>query len=810
MHSHAPNPPTRWGSLSLRLTAVFVAVLVTAAFAVGYLFDRGRAEAVERREREQLRLDAERGADEVEGFVRRLRADVRFFADTPPIHGIRRALEANGTDRNDPSTLRQWTDRLQQLFLAFGAARPEYFQLRLIGPPSEGRELVRVDRTDEGLIATPAEALQYKGDRYYYQEAARLPAGSVYLSPIDLNREHGQISVPHQPTLRAATPVYDSAGRIFGVVVLNLDVEQAFERARALLARGETLYIADKRGDFLVHPDPGRAFAFELGPAYRLVDAFPGDARRIAATQAGDGGFLDLGGPHRHQVAYLTTRALDPSDPQGRLTFLLADSGVQAGLAGGALRRESLIGMAVLLALAVVLVMVLVRRLTGSLRALAKASEAIARGDYGIRMPAADSAEVGSLVQAFRHMAGEVKRREEAFADLTQNLELRVEERTAELARDHALRELILDSVADGVVVTDRDGRFLLWNRKAEQIVGSGPVPVAPDLWSDHFGVFRNEAREPVPVTDLPLVRAMRGDCSDSVELYLCNPRGGAGRWVQVTARPLRLADGEIAGGVAVLLDVTEERRLREQVEAHRAELARVGRLAWQAEAASAAAHQLSQPIAAISNYASAALRLRRQGQLPETELLDLLGRIEGLAGQAGETLSKLRALIRRSNPPAVAFDIEGVADSCLDFLGDQLQRHRVRAERRYGLGLPKAIGDPIELEHVLIQLVTNALEAMDSVPPGQRCLSLGTAYDPATDRVVIEVSDTGPGVSPDLADALFDPWQTTKPGALGLGLTVAQTIIESRGGRIYMASPESGGARFRVELPVLPVEIQA
>ena len=810
MHSHSPTPPTRWGSLSLRLTAVFVAVLVSAAFAVAYLFDRGRAEAVERRELEQLRLDAERGADEVDGFVRRLRADVLFLADTPPIHGIRRALEAGGTDGSDPSTLQQWTERLQQIFLAFGASRPEYFQLRLIGAPSEGHELVRVDRTEKGVIATPSEALQPKGHRYYYQEAARLPAGSIYLSRIDLNQEQGAISLPHQPTLRAATPVYDSAGRVFGVVVLNLDMDHAFQGARALLAEGEALYIADERGDFLVHPEPGRAFAFDLGSTYRLADAFPADAGRIAATQAAGKGFLDLGGPQGDQVAYLTSRAPDPSDPRRRLTFLLSQSRGQAGLTGGALRRESLIGMAGLLALAVVLVIVLVRRLTRSLRVLAAASAGIARGDYGIAMPAADSPEIGSLVESFRHMAGEVERREEALAELTRNLEHRVAARTAELASHHALRELILESIADGVVVTDRDGRFLLWNRKAEEIVGSGPDPVAPDLWPDHFGVFRNEAREPVPAADLPLVRAMRGESAVNVELYLCNPRGETGRWVQVTARPLRSADGEVTGGVAVLLDVTEQRRLRERVEAHRAKLAKVGRLAWRAEEASSAAHQLSQPIAAMANYASAALRLRRQGHLGETELLDLLGRIEELAGQAGATLSKLRALIRRTNPPSVAFDIEGVADSCLDFLGDQLQRHAVRVERRYVPGLPKTIGDPIELEHVLIQLVSNALEAMDGVPPAQRRLILGTAHDSETDRVAIEVADTGPGVSPDLADRLFDPWQTSKPGALGLGLTVAQTIIESRGGRIYMASPESGGARFRIELPIQPVETQA
>jgi len=359
-------------------------VLVTAAFAVGYRCDRWRTEAVERREREQLRLDAERGADEVNGFVRRLRADVLFLADTPPIHGIRRALESGGRDRNDPSTLQQWTERLQQIFLAFGAARHEYFQLRFIGAPGEGRELVRVDRTEKGLIATPPEALQPKGDRYYYQEAARLPAGSVYLSRIDLNQEHGAISLPHQATLRAATPVYDSAGRVFGVVVLNLDMDHAFQGARALLGEGEALYIADERGDFLVHPEPGRAFAFDLGPAYRLADAFPADAGLIAATQAGGKGFLDLGGPQGDQVAYLTSRAPDPSDPRRSLSFLLSQSRVQADLAGGALRRESLIGMAGLLALAVVLVVVLVRRLTRSLRVLAAASAGIARGDYGI------------------------------------------------------------------------------------------------------------------------------------------------------------------------------------------------------------------------------------------------------------------------------------------------------------------------------------------------------------------------------------------------------------------------------------------
>jgi hypothetical protein len=130
--------PSPWRSLSLRLGALFIALLIGAALAVGYLFDRGRAEVLEQRQLEHLRRHAERGADEVERFVERLRADTRFLARTPPVQGIRRALAGGGMDAAGGSSLDQWKRRLTQIFLAFGEARSEYFQLRLIGAAEGG------------------------------------------------------------------------------------------------------------------------------------------------------------------------------------------------------------------------------------------------------------------------------------------------------------------------------------------------------------------------------------------------------------------------------------------------------------------------------------------------------------------------------------------------------------------------------------------------------------------------------------------------------------------------------------------------
>jgi len=792
----------RWDSLSLRLNAAFVVVLVAAALIVGYLFDRGRAEALKQYELEKLRLHATRGADEVARLVGQLQRDVSFLSTTPPISGMARALKGGGIDAEGESTLDQWRERLQQIFLSFAETRPEYFQIRLIGARDGGRELVRVDRTTAGVRAIPPEALQRKGERYYVQEALALQPGTSYLSRIDLNRDHGELSVPDRPTLRAAAPVFDSGANPFALVVLNMDMAWVFNRAGDFRDGTETLFIADEQGEFLFHPEPGRAFSFERSASYRLEDAYPEHAAAILGVGSGEGAFVNFSGPLGGHVAFVTARSLGHNESNRRFVMILDEPMDTILHNTGLLHRPSLIGMGALLLLAIALVFAVVRRLTRSLCTLARASTAIAEGEYRIALPIVADGEVGSLVRAFRHMAAEVERRENSLAELNRELERRVEERTLELARQHSVQQLILENIADGVVVTDRDGRFLLWNRNARQIIGAGPEDVPPEFWATRYGVYHEEGGDVLTTDELPLVRAIHGEATDNLELYLSNPEGESGRWAQVTARPLYNEEGQIAGGVAVLIDVTEKKRWRNRLKSHRIELARVGRLALGAAVASSTTHQLSQPIAAIANYAGAAARLQQQGRLGESDLLDLLTRIELLSTQAGEVLNRLRALIRRS-PTSAPIDLNEVADSCLDFFADRIDRQGVEVERSYGDELPMPIGDPMELGQVLIQLIANALEAMEGPSPHKRHLTIRTGYNSDEGATSIEVADCGRGVSPAAAQYLFEPWRTEKAGALGIGLYIAQSIMESRGGRIEMEGRECGGALFRVWLPV-------
>ncbi|MCU0836484.1 MAG: ATP-binding protein [Chromatiaceae bacterium] len=793
------------GSLSVRLSAVLVAVLVAAALGVGYVFERGRTEAIQSHAFAHLRLHGVRAADEVERFINQVRRDALVLADTPPIQGVRRALEGGGVDAVGGSTLAQWEDRLGLIFAAFSETRPEYFELRLTLVADGGRDLVRFERGEGGPRIVAGDAMGPGSDAESCQEmdGQFLQPGEVWLSRIHLHRRRGEVRVPHRPVLHAAAAVRGAAGESFAQVVVSLDMARVFERAASFRDASESLYIANERGDFLLHPEPGRALAFEVGAPLRIADAFPQHAELISGMPPDGGAFFELNSSEGETLAYVTARTLDPDDPSRR--FILVITEPTASLlhaAGVAQQRQSLLAMGVLLSLAALLVVLTVQRLTRSLRALASASALIAEGRYAAALPAAEGEEVGSLVRAFRHMVREIERREDALGELNRDLEQRVAERSEELARQHELQDLILDSIADGVVVADGEGRFLLWNRKAQQITGCAPEAIAPESWSERFGVFRDEGGEAVPVAELPLVRAMRGEAADNVELYLRHPAAAQGRWVQITARPFPGRDGRPAGGVAVLVDVTEQRALRRRLEAHRRELAEVGRLALGAGIASSAAHQLSQPLGAISSYAGALVRLHQQGRLTTEQLGDLLTRIEGLASQAGEVLDRLRGLIRRRTRAEAEVDINQVTESCLDFFRDRIEQRGVRVERRYGSELPRPIGDPIELGQMLIQLIENALEAMSETAPGERCLIVATRYDAGADTLVIEVADSGPGVSPERAAHLFEPWQTSKADALGIGLYIAKTIIETHNGRISMGVAETGGALFRIELP--------
>ncbi|PHV08222.1 hybrid sensor histidine kinase/response regulator [Janthinobacterium sp. BJB412] len=331
----ADGPPRAWSRRPQRLAALLAGALAVAALVALAVYAVGRREAQTSLSQLEVRLNG-RSTANINILVRQmedLRRDVHFLASVPPMTGIVRATGNHGFDAEESTPLALWERRLERIFSAYAEARPDIFQVRLIGVAKNGRELIRVERRGDGVVAVPAAQLQEKGDTDYMRQTVRLAAGQTYLSDLNLNREHDKVQMPPQATLRAATPVYDRRGVLFGILVLNYDVNSIMSPLRANMPPDFRAYLVNGAGDFLLHPDAARSYGFDLGRRWRWQDEFrPAEAERHLPTNL-----------QRYTTAngmvYAAERrvVLDPEAPQRDLRYVLtADDDEVLGAEGTA------------------------------------------------------------------------------------------------------------------------------------------------------------------------------------------------------------------------------------------------------------------------------------------------------------------------------------------------------------------------------------------------------------------------------------------------------------------------------------------
>ncbi|MCL2636492.1 MAG: MASE1 domain-containing protein [Betaproteobacteria bacterium] len=224
---------------------------------------------------------------------------------------------------------------------------------------------------------------------------------------------------------------------------------------------------------------------------------------------------------------------------------------------------------------------------------------------------------------------------------------------------------------------------------------------------------------------------------------------------------------------------------------------------------AASISHEIRQPLAAVTANAAAARELitHTPPDLAEAEsaLADLV--IDG--NRIVEILNNLRALFGKAPRPYENIDVNEVVLGGLRILRSELNDHGVKANVELASDLPQVLGDRGQLQEVIINLVHNAVEAMDAVKEGDRVLNLKTRHD-GDGAIIVAVEDSGPGIDPEFFDNIFDAFVTTKPQGTGLGLAICRTIIDGHGGRLSAASVGKGGARFQLELPLKPEGIEA
>ncbi|PTT17613.1 PAS domain-containing sensor histidine kinase [Acidovorax sp. HMWF029] len=383
-------------------------------------------------------------------------------------------------------------------------------------------------------------------------------------------------------------------------------------------------------------------------------------------------------------------------------------------------------------------------------------------------------------------------------------LEQRVQERTHALQQAQAFRQSMEDSLLVGMRARDLEGRIVYVNAAMCDMVGYradeliGQLPPYPYWHPDDLDRHWNDSDTVLAGKASPQGRENRLRHRDGSDVY-------------TMFYTTRLIDGhgQHIGWMSSVVNITAQKRAEEQQQQREAQLQRVQRVITVGEMASTLAHELNQPLAALVNYAAAAKSLAAQGK-PEL-LNETLAALSAQALRAADIVGRIRHWVRQHPAAREPCDLNAAVDQSLALLlRAEARRHGVAVRLDLAREPVRVSADRVLLEQVVLNLGLNALQAMQShtAPPQVHELLLRTVAEAG--HASLQVLDRGPGLPPEIAERLFEPFFTTREGGLGLGLNICRSIVESMGGELLARNRAGGGAIFEIRLPLHQTPISA
>jgi PAS domain S-box-containing protein len=366
--------------------------------------------------------------------------------------------------------------------------------------------------------------------------------------------------------------------------------------------------------------------------------------------------------------------------------------------------------------------------------------------------------------------------------------------------REARIRRLV-DSNIVGIVIWDIEGRIIDANQAFLDMVGY----VREDLvsgrlrWTELTPAEWHDTDEQI-IAELKAV----GTLQPREKEYF---RKDGSRVPVLVARAL--FEWKPDEGVSFVVDMTDRKRSEEMLRASeqrfldaQMELAHVTRVTTLGELTASIAHEVNQPLGAVVNAAAACLRWLDRGTPDLDEARRAAEWIVKEGNRASEVIRRVRALVNKTDIEKVPLDVNDVVREVIALVQRELVSHQVSLQMELASSLPMILGDRVQLQQVIINLVMNGIEAMQSVTDRPR--ELGIRSDPdETHRVLVSVADCGVGISAENADRLFNAFFTTKSSGMGMGLSICRSIVEAHGGRLWAKANVSHGATFQFTLPV-------
>ncbi len=284
-----------------------------------------------------------------------------------------------------------------------------------------------------------------------------------------------------------------------------------------------------------------------------------------------------------------------------------------------------------------------------------------------------------------------------------------------------------------------------------------------------------------------------------SMEFEVVGLKGGR-RWLETHAAPLFDNAGNVSALLAITRDIDERKKNEARLYQQQTELARVCRLSTMGEMSSSLAHELNQPLCAVSSYAESARQLNSSDN---STLDELLGKIVTQSQRATQIIQNMREFVRKQTPRPESISASSIINNVIDFIEPDRKRSKVPVRLQIDAELPPVKADRVQIEQVLLNLISNALQAVQGLAEDQRSVMIQVSVQ-SRDELIFKVCNTGPDIASDVVDELFTPFYTTKSTGLGMGLSISRSIVEAHGGHIWYKNKEGYGPCFCFTLPVV------
>jgi two-component system sensor kinase FixL len=355
----------------------------------------------------------------------------------------------------------------------------------------------------------------------------------------------------------------------------------------------------------------------------------------------------------------------------------------------------------------------------------------------------------------------------------------------------------LMDAAVDAIVVIETDSTIVAFSRAAEQMFGYSAAEMIGQ-----------------PVSML-MPEPYRSEHTGYIEHYRQTGEAriiGIGRQIKALRKngevfPVWLSVGQSESDsrqrfVGIIRDLTEQKQAELERHALEIRLAHVARLSLLGEMAAGIAHEINQPLTAISNYSQAAKKFLERGEMDEETLKAACAGIASQVERAGAVIQNLRKFVRTREIEKTCLQLDQVVEGVMVLINADAGHAGISVESDLTAGLPAISGNAVQLQQVLLNLTRNAVDAMRRTVGRPREMRIQTSLA-GRNRVELRVSDRGPGVSSRLGDAIFNPFFTTKEDGLGVGLAISRSIVEAHGGSLTYEDRSGGGSTFIVSLPI-------